>query len=70
MKYTFNDMKDKSTEGIKKEMMEGLVKIAVFMETSMGFPHEIFIDKIESMSFAQQLIFYLSYRNRKPKIFK
>lgn len=63
-------MKDKSVGGMKKELHDGLIQIGVFMQNSMGFPHEMFIDKVESMSLIEQLVFYLSFRNKYPKIFK
>ena len=63
-------MKDKSVEGIKLELKEGLTKAAVFMQTTNGLPLEYFNDKLRKMDILQQLLFYMNFRNEHPDIFE
>jgi len=71
MGYTFTDMPDKSLEGIKKEVQAGLTKMAVYMQTTMGFPfetfQELYQDKIKDD--AQATLLYMNFRNQHPNVF-
>lgn len=72
MKYTYEDIKDKSKEGLDKELNDGLVKIAVYFQTTLGIPKDIFendlIGKLESK--ADLWLFYMNFRNANPEVFK
>jgi hypothetical protein len=69
--YKWEDIPDKSKEGLDKELKEGLITAGVFMHQTMGFPIEVFIDKLESMeNKAEQWLFYLNFRNRHPNAFR
>jgi hypothetical protein len=71
MKYTYNDMPDKSIEGVRKELNDGLVKIAVFFTQSLGIPFENFKDMLKDncKNDAEAMLFYMNFRNLHPKIF-
>ena len=69
-KYSYKDFKDKTKEGIIKEVSEGIVKMAFFMEQTYGFPHEIFSEELKKLNDAQKLIMYMNFRNKHPKLFR
>lgn len=71
MKYTYDNMPDKSKEGVMDELGNGLAAIAFHYETVLGVPLEIFEDMLEEKcpTNAHKLRFYMRYRNEKPEIF-
>ena len=72
MKYTYNDIKDKSREGLRNELQEGLNKICVYFKMTLGIPVEIFNDWLQTKTPTQadQWLFYLNFRNKYPNVFK
>ena len=68
-KYSFKDIKDKSKEGMDKELEEGLIKIAVYFNTTHGMPLDMFNDLQYGKNKAEQLMFYMNFRNSNPKLF-
>jgi len=71
MKYSYADMPDKTLEGIKKEVEVGLATIAVYFETTLGVPLEIFQEMLETKlkTGADSLLFYMNFRNKHPELF-
>jgi hypothetical protein len=70
MKYTFKDIKDKSKEGVHKEVEEGLAIIAVYFQESLGVNVEVFEEWIEKLPTNADIInFYMNFRNEHPKLF-
>jgi hypothetical protein len=70
MKYRYENMPDKTKSGIIREVERGLVTAAVYFESTLGVPHEIFQDWIERMSLLEQIAWYMNFRNQHPKLFK
>lgn len=70
MKYTYKDMPDKTKEGILQEVDEGLLTAAVYEYTTNGIPLEMFNDRMKDWSRADQLFYYMRFRNEHPKLFK
>ena len=61
----YKDFKDKSKEGINTELRNGLVKAAVFMYQTHGFPLECFNDEMAKLkNKARQLLWYMNFMNR------
>ena len=71
MRYTYQDMKDKTIEGIKKEVQLGLAKIVFYFYQTHGMPPDVFKDILaEKISNAgESLLFYMNFRNEHPEIF-
>lgn len=71
MKYTYNEMPDKSKQGIKNEVSKGLAIIAFYFQTVLGIPLDTFEDMLEKRckNDADKLFFYINFRNDKPEIF-
>lgn len=70
--YRYEDIQDKSKEGILKELSAGLGKAMFWFETTQGIPHEIFKEWIEGdrlESVTQQLFWYMNFRNLYPQLF-
>lgn len=63
MKYTYNNFLDKSKEGVIKEVSNGLLRIGFYMYTTLGFPFDVFLDKINDLSLMEQISFYLYFKN-------
>lgn len=72
MQYKYQDFKDKTKEGVEKELQQGLTTIAVYFSQSKGIPLEIFNDWITTKinNRAEQLHFYMRFRNQHPNLFK
>lgn len=72
MRYAYNDMLDKSKDGVMDELGKGLADIAFHYETVLGVPLEIFESLLEEKcpTNAHKLAFYMRYKNEKPEIFK
>ena len=69
MRYTYQDFKDKSKEGIKKEVSKGLGRAAAYFLTTHGLPFEEFEEKIMEMNDAEKLLWYMNFRNKNKKLF-
>lgn len=70
MKYKYEDMPDKSMEGMKKELQEGLTVAAVFFHQTHGIPLGVFNSWLEEMpNMAAQMAWYMNFRNKYPKLF-
>lgn len=67
--YTYSQIKDKTKQGIEKELSEGIAKACVYFYETLGFPIETFKEKIEAMNRAEQLLWYMSFRSENPKLF-
>lgn len=53
---------------IKKVTNENLVKIALFFETTLGYPHEFFIDKVNKLgSLLDQMKFVINFYEKHKK---
>lgn len=72
MKYTYEDFKDKTKEGIDKELGEGLAVAAFYFYQTLGVPVEIFNDWITTKlhNKAEQLLWYMNFRNDNLKLFR
>lgn len=68
MTYKYEDMKDKSSEGIDKELSHGLSVIAFYMMTTEGIPKEIVAEKLEGLSKIEQLALYMGFRSKHPNL--
>ena len=55
---------------LKKQIKDRLTTIAVFMQTSMGFPVDMFEDKIGVMSLLEQLAFVNGFAESHNKVVK
>lgn len=71
MKYTYQDIPDKSKEGIIKEVQMGLAKIAFHFVSVLGIPREVFDEMLKEKcpDNLSKLSFYLHYRNENPNLF-
>lgn len=67
--YSYKDIPDKTVDGIRREVSKGLAVIAVYFQTTFGFPFEVFKDKIDSMDDAKKTLFYMNFRNKHPELF-
>lgn len=70
--YTYNDMPDKTADGILKEVAQGIPKIAVWFQTTQGIPWEMFRDDMVEkhlVTNVDKLNFYMSFRNKHPEVF-
>lgn len=64
-------MKLTEKDKLKELIKDRLIKIAVYMETTMGLPHYLTFEKIEEMqSLLEQLIFINSFAKKHPKAIK
>ena len=70
MKYTYKDFKDKSVEGIKKELQEGLTKATVYFYQTHGMYLDAFNEQLEKMDIPEQLNWYMNFRNTNQKVYK
>ncbi len=68
--YTYNDFIDKSIEGIKKEVTDGMTKMIVYFQTTHGLSYEITQEKLENMDGTEKLLAYMNFRNKYPKVFE
>ena len=68
--YKYQDMPNKSVEGIHNEVVGGLAKMAVFFETTYGLPHELFYDRCQKESLAMLTLAYLDFRNEHPELWQ
>lgn len=62
-------MPDKTTEGVERELLEGLTIAAVYFYQTFGVPLEIFNDYFKEHNRAEQLLWYMNFRNKYPKLF-
>ncbi len=70
--YTYKDVKDKTKEGMDKELSEGLGIIAAYFYRTHGLPLDMFKDMAETThlrSRSDQWAFYMSFRNTNPTVF-
>ena len=72
MKYTYQDMPDKSIEGIKKEVENGLAIGAVYFQETLGVPLEEFQNMLDTKTPTnpEKLLWYMNFRNLHPKLFQ
>ena len=70
MKYTYQNMQDKSIEGVCKEVSKGLAIAAFYLVTTVGMPKGLFKEKILELNDAEKLLWYMNFRNKNPKLFK
>lgn len=70
--YTFQDVKDKTKEGIRRETEEGLGIMAFFYYSNKGVPLEYFEDRLEEMypTNAHKILAYFDFRNEHPELFE
>jgi hypothetical protein len=70
--YTYDDIPDKTVAGIKAEVESGLVEIAHYFATTLGFPLDLFNEELERNfpTNLGKLHFYMAMRNQNPGIFK
>lgn len=69
--YKYENIKDKSKEGMDKELSEGLVKGAFFFYQTYGFPLDVFKDELKNFdNKAKQWSWYMNFRNEHPDVFK
>ena len=70
-KYRFENMPDKTVDGVIKELRQGLTIAAVYFQSSLGFPLEYFNMELEKLgTIEKQLLFYMVFRNRYPKLYE
>lgn len=71
MKYGYEQMPDKTMEGLHKELESGLTIMAIFFFTSYGIPLDIFNSMLEEKThnMAEQMVMYLNFRNKYPKLY-
>lgn len=69
MKYTYQDMPDKSKEGIRKETSRGLGTIAAFFLRTYGLPFDYFKTETNKLNDARKVLFYMNFRNKHPDLF-
>ena len=72
MSYRYEDIPDKSKEGMDKELEIGLAKMAVYFYQTYGLPLEIFKEEMDKKTSnkAEQWLTYLNFRNSNPKIYE
>lgn len=72
MKYTYNEIPDKSKEGIRQEVIRGLATIAFWFATTKGVDKETFLHWLEEKcpTQAHELLFYMDFRNEHSELFK
>ncbi len=72
MKYKFENMSNKSKEGVLDEVSKGLADIAFYYQTTLGFPLEVFEEMLEEKcpTNSHKIAFYMKFKNEKPEIFK
>lgn len=52
-------------------LSEGLTRAAIYMKTTMGFPEEIFFEKIDDMQTAgEQMLWLSNFAKGHPKVFE
>lgn len=56
-------------EMLLDKIKDDLTTIAVFMQTTMGYPFETFEMKMEEMNLLNQLQFCIEQRKKHPKLF-
>ncbi len=71
MKYTYNEITDKSIDGVCKELGRGLGVISFYFLSVHGMPLEMFTDLLEKTcpSGSDKMFFYLKFRNIHPQLF-
>lgn len=68
-RYTFKDMPDQTTDGVKREINAGLAKIAFHMITSWGLPKELVQEELDAMTTPELMHFYMEFRTQYPSVF-
>ena len=68
--YKYENIADKTKQGILNELETGLAKMAIYFYTSYGIPPDIFNDKLKNMHIIEQLNAYMSFRNENPLLFR
>jgi len=69
--YKYENMPDKSKDGIRNEVSKGLGKIAFYFSQTYGMPIEIFKEIYEDKcdNGLKSLMFYMNFRNEHPEVF-
>lgn len=78
MAYRYEDIPDKSKEGMDRELQRGLVIAAVYFQQTLGVPVECFSDWVQGVmtwgpdnnTKATQWLWYMNFRNKHPKLYK
>ena len=70
MKYTYKDFKDKSIDGVRKEVSKGLAIAVFYLVNTLGMPKKLFEEKISKLNDAEKLLWYMNFRNQNLKLFK
>lgn len=55
-----------TTQEAKSKVTQDLAKIAFWFENTLGFPHDLFYDKIESFSLPEAARFILNFKKEHP----
>lgn len=69
MTYTYNEMKDKTIDGIKNETRDGLITMGLYFYQTHGLPIEFFKELIDKLSFAEKVNLYMNFRNGNKKLY-
>ena len=70
MPYLYQDMRDKTPEGILKETTRGLAVMACHFEESYGLPMEMTREFIKNKDPIDNAIVYMKFRNDYPELYK
>ena len=72
MKYTYQDIADKSRDGLKKELHDGIITAGMYMYQTAGFPVDVFIETFNEKfnNKSEQWLFYMNFRNKYPKAYE
>lgn len=71
-KYTFEDMPDKSLEGIRKEVADSIAALAFYFETVKGIPFDYLMSWIgrDFPKDIDKVHLHFKIRNSYPNLFK
>ncbi len=70
MKYTYENMPDKTKDGIRKEVEFGLGIIIAYFYSTKGIPVETQKSQFAKMSNEHKIFAYMNFRNQHPELFK
>ncbi len=70
MAYLYENMKDKSPEGILKETMRGLAVMAYYLKKTYGLPIEMSKEFFKSRDMIENTQAYMGFRNDYPELYK
>ncbi len=59
-----------TVEQVREKVEEDMLKIALYMSTTMGFPVEVFKEHMEAMNLIEQYAVVEQFKRRHPKAFK